>query len=110
MKCPNCQAIIGSPRKHSEQFTTSYRCRSCNEESVIWEGVKVGDYVIESGHYRFYCNPSKNEAILQQLYMDIETDTSIIYRWYDLVPLPGIPNNLNEDTVEDKLKLYLLFL
>lgn len=109
MICPICSANLAGPRQHSERFSTAYYCNSCHSESIIDENVKQGDYVVETGRYRFYCRPKTNTATIQELYMDIETDTSIIYRWYDVVQLPSIPNNLSEQTVDSKLKMYLLF-
>lgn len=109
MICPVCQVHLFGPRKHSERYSTSMYCKSCRMESIIGEYVKPGDYVVESGRYRFYCNPSTNKASIQRLYMDIESDTSIMYRWYDVVQLPSIPENLTEQTVDDKLRIYLLF-
>lgn len=94
---------------HTATSITSYYCMSCKEEHIVWESISPGDYVVEWKRYRIYCSTKDNTAQLQRIYMDIESDTSISYKWYTVLELPSIPKNLNEDTVEAKIKLYLLF-
>lgn len=94
---------------HTATFTSSHYCMSCKEEHIVWESISPGDYVVEWDRYRIYCNTKNNTAQIQRIYMDIESDTSIMYRWYTVLELPTIPDNLNEETVEAKIKLYLLF-
>lgn len=106
MICPHCGKPIGS---HNTRFTTTYNCAPCREEYIVWEEIVPEDYVVEWGKYRIYCDTKANRAKIQRIYMDIESDTSITYRWYTVLELPTIPDNLNEKTVEAKIKLYLLF-
>lgn len=109
MICPTCGESIGMPKMHTATFTTSHYCMPCKEEHIVWENIAAGDYVVEWGKYRIYCNTKDNTAQIQKIYMDIESDTSIMYRWHTLLELPSIPENLSEETVESKIKLYLLF-
>jgi len=109
MICPSCAKEIGRPKMHTATFTCSYYCMSCKEEHIVWESITPGDYVVEWDRYRIYCNTKDNTAKLQKIYMDIESDTSIMYRWYTVLELPNIPENLTQDTAEEKIKLYLLF-
>lgn len=100
MMCPYCQIPIGNLTRH---------CMKCNEKYIVWEEIKSGDYVFEWGRYRIYCDAESNRAKIQKIQMDIESDTSILYRWYTVLELPVIPDNLSEETVEAKIKTYLLF-
>lgn len=109
MICPYCEYTFGTPRKHNERFTSSYYCMKCREEYIIWESINPDDYVVECGKYRIYCDTKNNRAQIQKVYMDIESDTSIMWRWGTILELPSIPDNLTEETIEEKLKLYLLF-
>lgn len=109
MNCISCKKELHPPRICREPFTSSYYCSSCREEFIVWEGVKQGDKAIQWQHFRIYCDHKNNCAQLQQLYMDIESDTSIMYRWATILNLPKIPQNLDETNIESKIKLYLLF-
>ena len=109
MICPVCEKEMGLQKDQNTTFTAAYYCQSCREEHIVWENIKQGDYVVDHGRYRFYCDTTNNRAQIQKIYMDIESDTSIAYRWYTVLELPSIPQNLNKNTVEQKLKLYLLF-
>jgi hypothetical protein len=109
MICPDCGANIHPPREHQERFTTAYYCKSCNQEAIVWESVKPGNKAFQWGMYRIYCDYENNAADLQQLYMDIESDTSVIYRWATIITLGAVPSNLSADNIESKIKLYLLF-
>ena len=101
MICPNCSQItIG---------IFSKRCMKCKTDYIVWEEIKPGDYVFEWNRYRIYCDVTNNCAKIQRIYMDIESDTSITYRWYTVIELPTIPDNLSEETIEAKIKTYLLF-
>ena len=109
MICPSCEQILTKPRNHSTTYTSSYYCMSCKEEHIVWENISPDDYAVEWERYRILCHTKTNTAEVQKIYMDIESDTSITYRWYTLLELPAIPKNLTEETVETKIKLYLLF-
>lgn len=109
MICPDCGKELAPPRQHTITFTSSYYCSHCRQDHIVWEDVKRGAYVIQSKDWRFYCDEEKNTSIVQRLYMDIESDTSICYRWADVLKLPAIPENLSVENVAEKLKLYLLF-
>ena len=74
----------------------------------MWESVRRGNKAFQWKNYRIYCDYENKTAELQQLYMDIESDTSILYRWAPVVSFP-IPQNLSVDNIEEKIKLYLLF-
>lgn len=109
MICPDCGQEISKPRNHSTRFTASYYCMQCRHEHIVWEDIKEGDYVIQSKDWRFYCDKENNRSRIRRLYMDIESDTSICYRWANVLELPVIPDNLSVDTFDQKLKMYLLF-
>lgn len=109
MICPNCQKEIHPARELNSQLTSAYYCPSCREEAIVWEGIKLGDKAFQWNRYRIYCDHQNNSAQLQQLYMDIESDTSIMYRWATVLEFPKIPNNLSKDNIEEKIKMYLLF-
>lgn len=100
MICPYCDKPIGNLSRY---------CMTCKETYIVWEEINPGDYVFEWGKYRIYCDNKNNCAKVQKIYMDIESDTSIMYRWYTVIELPTIPDNLSEETIESKIKLYLLF-
>lgn len=100
MICPNCQLPLGNLKRY---------CMKCKSDFVVWEEIHPGDKVWEWDRYRIYCDTKNNCARIQKVYMDIESDTSITYRWYTVLELPSIPDNLNEETIEAKIKLYLLF-
>jgi hypothetical protein len=106
--CPNCQKEIG-PVQEPGTYVSMYYCQSCRTEIPVWETIHPGDQVLDHGRYRFYIDNKNNRARIEKIYMDIETDTSICYRWYTLLELPSIPENLTKDNVEEKIKLYLLF-
>ncbi len=109
MICPSCQEEISPPKIHKVAFTSSHYCKMCKEEHIVWESVKPGHYAAQWGKYRLYCEPDNNRCLLQQIYFDIESDTSIMYRWHTILELSAIPQNLSEETVEDKIKTILLF-
>lgn len=109
MICPDCAEELSKPRKHNIRFTSSYYCKRCKAEHIVWEDVMPGDYVIQNRDWRFYCNVEHNGCHIQRMYMEIESDTSICYRWTTVLSLHSIPQNLDESNVEEKLKLYLLF-
>lgn len=109
MICPDCGIEISPPREHQERFSTAYYCKSCRTESIVDENVRPGNKAFQWNKYRIVCDYASNAADLQTIYMDIESDTSIIYRWYTIVTLGAIPQNLSIDNVEDKIKMYLLF-
>ncbi len=109
MICPYCEIEIHLPQINKQQFTSSYYCNSCRDEFIVWESIKPGDYAVQWQKYRIYCDNKNNCAQLQRIYMDIESDTSIMWRWYNVLELPSIPQNLNEETIEQKIKMYLLF-
>lgn len=100
MICPHCEIPIGN---------LSRQCMKCKTDYIVWEEIRPGDYVFEWSRYRIYCDAANNRAKIQRIYMDIESDTSITYRWYTVLELPTIPDNLSEETIESKIKLYLLF-
>lgn len=108
MICPHCQKEIGMAQKPGN-FVATYYCQSCRVEIYVWESIKPGEYVIDHGRFRFHCDPKNNRSSLQKIYMDIESDTSISYRWYTILELPSIPRNLTKENIEQKIKLYLLF-
>ena len=109
MICPTCRKEICKPKMHTATFTSSHFCLNCKEEHVVWENIKVGDYAVEWNKYRIYCDTHNNRSMVQEVYMDIESDTSIMYRWYTILELPAIPTNLTAETIERKLKTILLF-
>lgn len=109
MICPSCQKEIHPPQEITAQFTSSYYCKACRDEAIVWEGIRPGNKAFQWKGFRIYCDYENKTADLQQLYMDIETDTSILYRWATILNLPKIPDNLSKETVEEKIKLYLLF-
>lgn len=109
MICPSCNKELHPAQEISTQFTSSYYCMPCKEEFIVWEGVRVGSKAYQWKNYRIYCDHESKTADLQQLYMDIESDTSILYRWFTILNLPKIPDNLSKDNIEEKIKLYLLF-
>ena len=109
MICPTCSRELHPPQEIIAQFTSSYYCTPCREEFIVWESVKVGNKAFQWNRYRIYCDYTNNTADLQQLYMDIESDTSILYRWATVITLPKIPDNLSVENIEEKIKLYLLF-
>lgn len=109
MICPTCEKEIGLQKDQNTTFTAAYYCQHCREEHIVWENIKPGDQVIDFQRYRFYIDNANKRARIEKVYMDIETDTSICYRWYTVLELPSIPQNLTKDNVEEKLKLYLLF-
>jgi hypothetical protein len=82
---------------------------NCQAEHIVWEEVKHGDYVVQFKNYRFYCDTTNNKCQIQKIYMDLESDTSIVYRWGTILELNAIPHNLTPENVEEKLKLILLF-
>jgi len=100
MICPDCRIPIGNLDR---------RCMKCKTDYIVWEEINPGDRVFEWDRYRIYCDTKNNRAKVQKIYMDIESDTSITYRWYTVIELPTIPDNLSEETIEAKIKLYLLF-
>ena len=100
MICPNCQLPLGNLKRY---------CMKCKAGFLVWEEIHPGDTVLEWDRYRIYCDNKNKRARIQKVYMDIESDTSITYRWYTVLELPTIPDNLNEETIEAKIKLYLLF-
>lgn len=109
MICPSCGKELHPPQIQSAQFTSSYYCLPCKEEFIVWESVRIGNKAYQWKNYRIYCDYENKTADLQQLYMDIESDTSILYRWATIVTLPKIPDNLSVDNIAEKIKLYLLF-
>ena len=109
MICPNCKKELHPPQEVIEQFTSAYYCTPYKEQFIVWEGIRRGNKAYQWNGYRIYCDYENKTADLQQLYMDIESDTSIMYRWATILNLPKIPNNLSAETVADKIKLYLLF-
>lgn len=109
MICPDCGKELHPPRIHTTTFTASYYCSQCRQDHIVWEGVKNKDYVVQHRDWRFYCDEENNKSSIQRMYMDIESDTSICYRWYTVLELPVIPENLTVENVQEKLKLYLLF-
>lgn len=109
MICPTCEREIGRQKDQDTTFTVAYYCQHCREEHIVWDNVKKGDYTIDFKRWRFYIDTQNNRARIEKVYMDIESDTSISYRWYTVLELPTIPQNLTNDNVEEKLKLYLLF-
>lgn len=109
MICPTCNKELHPPQEITQQFTSAYYCNPCKEEFIVWDGVRHGNKAYQYKNYRIYCDIENNTADLQQLYFDIESDTSIMYRWFTILNLPKIPDNLSKDTIEDKIKLYLLF-
>lgn len=100
MICPDCKIPIGN---------LSRQCMKCKTDYIVWEEINPGDRVFEWDRYRIYCDIKNNRAKVQRIYMDIQSDTSIMYRWYTVIDLPTIPDNLSEETIEAKIKLYLLF-
>ena len=100
MICPYCDKPISTLGRY---------CMTCKETYIVWEEISPGDRVFEWNRYRIYCDTKNNRAKVQKIYMDIESDTSITYRWYTIIELPTIPDNLSEETIEAKIKLYLLF-
>lgn len=110
MICPNCQKEIHPPQEVThKQFTSSYYCTPCKERAIVWEGIEQGNKAYQCGRLRIHCDYKTNTAQVQRLYMDIESDTSIVYRWGTLLELSSIPANLSVDNIEEKIKLYLLF-
>jgi hypothetical protein len=108
MICYSCQEPF--PKQgNSTPFTRTYYCPKCKEEMITWDEVKKDDYVFEVGRYRIYCDTGTQTSRIQRIYMDIESDTSIMYRWATILELPTIPSNLTEENAEQKLKMYLLF-
>jgi len=109
MICPECQRKILPQKDRDGTYSTAYYCQHCRHEHFVLDKVNPGDTTVEFERYRFYIDNTNNRARIEKIYMDIETDTSITYRWYTVLELPSIPQNLNEETVEQKLKLYILF-
>lgn len=81
----------------------------CRSEHIVWEDIPQDGYAVQSKDWRICCDVENKKAQLRRLYMDIESDTSICYRWYTVLPFPTIPANLNEETIEKKIRFYLLF-
>lgn len=109
MICPSCNRELYGPQVQTAEFTSSYYCTPCKEEFIVWEGIRWGCKAFQWKGYRIYCDYPNKTADLQQLYMDIESDTSIMYRWATILNLPKIPENLSTENIEEKIKLYLLF-
>ena len=109
MICPDCGVELSKPRTHSTRFTASYYCNKCRAEHIVWEDIMQDGYAVQSRDWRICCDVENKKAYLRQLYMDIESDTSICYRWATVLGFPVIPPNLNENTIVDKIKFYLLF-
>lgn len=108
MNCPYCARDILLV-KEQETYASVYYCQNCRTELTVISDIKDDDQAFEWKQYRILCNTKSNRAHIQKLYMDILSDTSIIFRWYTVVELPNIPQNLTKDTIEQKLKMYLLF-
>lgn len=113
MICPNCELNLDS--QHSKDrcqmngFTSTYYCPKCKEEFIVWGGLRIGCYAIEKGRYRLYCDPENNTCEVQKVYMDIESDTSIMYRWYPIVKLDAIPQNVTDENFDEKIKTLIIF-
>lgn len=113
MNCPDCGLCLDSQRSKREGRSTgsltTYRCPSCRDEYIVWEDIKIGCYAIEKGKYRLYCDPEHNKCEVQRVGMDIQSDTSIMYRWYPILELDAIPQNVTEENFDDKIKIILVF-
>lgn len=113
MICPNCELNLDSQhskdRSHMNAFTSTYYCPKCKEEFIVWGGMKPGHYAIEKGRYRLYCIPETNKCEVQKVYMDIESDTSIMYRWYSILEIDAIPQGITDENFDEKVKLMLVF-
>jgi len=109
MICPHCNREILLAKEPDTTYASVYYCQNCRMEHIVVDEIEPGDYVIEHKECRFYIDNKNNRARIEQRYMYVESDTSITFRWYTVLELPSIPQNLNKDTVEEKLKLYLLF-
>jgi hypothetical protein len=107
MICPGCNKDLTQPAARTFPGSIStYYC--CNEEYLLWDEVLPGCYVIEHGPHRMLCDPNQNTCKIQKVYMDIESDTSIMYRWYTILELNAIPQ-VTQENFEEKIKTYLLF-
>jgi hypothetical protein len=109
MICPSCEKELHPPQFCESRFTSTYHCAPCRAEFNVWEGIKHGDEAYQWRQYRIYCDYQSGHSMVQRIYMDIETDTSITYRWYTVLELPAIPKNLSAETIERKIKTILLF-
>lgn len=111
MICYVCETKIDNGQQPGcyNPVYTIYNCPKCKEEMIVHEDIKKGDQAFQHQRYRIYCDNKNNRSKIQRLVMDIESDTSITYGWYTILELPSIPQNLNEETVEQKLKTILLF-
>lgn len=114
MICPFCKNECPDHKNRERHFNKTlaienYHCQACNEQFLVWEHIEKGCYAIEHKDFRIYCDPEKNHCQIQKLYMEIESDTSVMYRWYSILEMNAIPQNLTVDTVEENLKTILLF-
>ena len=113
MNCPDCDLCLDNQRSksHAQMYSTTaaYYCSQCRQNLLVWEDMKPGCRAIEKGKYRLYCDPEKNKCEVQKLGMDIQSDTSIMYRWYPILELDAIPQNVTEDNFDDKIKTLLIF-
>ena len=109
MICFQCRNEIDKPRNSSSYWVSNYYCTICREEFTVWGQIRLGDYVVEHRDYRIYCDMKTNRSAIQRVYVEIEGDGSIMYRWHTILELPVIPQNLNAETIEQKLKTILLF-
>lgn len=111
MICPNCCFEIKSLNHDPKYLTTiyEYSCGSCCEKFVVWSQVRDGCQIFEHKEYRLHCDPRNNKCQIQKMYMEIESDTSIMYRWYDILELNAVPQGLTEENFPDKLRTMLIF-
>lgn len=112
MICPSCSKELTTQfRREANVFggVTSYFCAPCKEEALVWEDMKVGCFSLEKGRYRLYCDSASNTCKIQQIYMDIESDTSIMYRWYTVLEINAIPQGITDENFEEKVKMMLVF-
>jgi hypothetical protein len=113
MNCPDCGLCLDNQRSKNRtgayNTIAHYNCPKCRDEYIVWEEMKPGCYAIEKGKYRLYCDPEKNKCEVQRVGMDIQSDTSIMYRWYSILELDAIPQNVTEENFDDKIKTLLIF-
>ncbi len=109
MICSTCEKDLTLPaaKTYIPGSVSTYYC--CQDEYLVWDEIPRDCYVIERGKYRLLCDPAQNLTKIQQVYMDIESDTSIMYRWYTILELNAIPQGVDQDNLEEKIKTYLLF-